>query len=57
MGTAPNSQEKGVYEVDFLGGREDGPGEGTWGRETTTTDSPRTPPWVSAGTVKISAEN
>ena len=28
MGGAPNSQERGVYEVDFPGGGEAGPGEG-----------------------------
>jgi len=28
MGAAPNSQERGVYEVDFLGWGEAGPGEG-----------------------------
>jgi len=28
IGTAPNSQERAVYEVDFPGGGEAGPGEG-----------------------------
>ena len=28
IGTAPNSQERGVYEVDFPGGGGAGPGEG-----------------------------
>ena len=28
IGTAPNSQERGVYEVDFWGWGEAGPGEG-----------------------------
>jgi len=57
IGTAPNSQERAVYKVDFQEGGEAGLGEGTRGGETTTTDSPRTPPWVSAGTKKIRAEN
>jgi len=51
IGTAPNSQERGVYEVEFWGGG------GAGARKTTTPDSPRTPPCDIARAKKISAEN
>lgn len=57
IGTAPNSQERAVYEVDFQGGGEAGPGKVAGAGETTTTESPRTPPCDITKAKRISAEN
>jgi len=40
IGTAPNSQERGVYEVDFWGWGEAGPGEGAGAGKRQLPDQP-----------------
>ena len=57
IGTAPNSQERDGYKVDFQDGGEAGAGEGAGARKTTTTDSPRTPLYDITRGREISAEN